>query len=86
MALEASKKVHSLFLTVSEVSERMFAASLGLSPVGRRRGYNCNPGTRDFLGQAQLEGDRATTAIWELEFILGSRSSWKATDRVTAAI
>ena len=24
-------------------------------------------GTLDFWGQAQLEGDRATTAIWELE-------------------
>ena len=35
--------------------------------VKRRKGYNCNLGTRDFWGQAQLEGDRATTAIWELE-------------------
>ena len=47
-------------------------------PVGRRQGYNCNLGTRDFLGAAQLEGDRATTAIWELE-IFGGRPSWKAT-------
>jgi len=35
--------------------------------VGRRQGYNCNLETRDFWGQAQMEGDRATTAIWELE-------------------
>ena len=30
-------------------------------PVGRRQGYNCNLGTRDFWWQAQLEGDRATS-------------------------
>ena len=49
-----------------------------VGPVGRRQGYNCNLGTRDFWGQAQLEGDTATTAIWELE-IFGGRPSWKAT-------
>ena len=38
-----------------------------VGPVGRRQGYNCNLGTRDFWGQAQLEGDTATTAIWEFE-------------------
>ena len=43
-------------------------------PVKRRKGYNCNLGTRDFWWQAQLEGDRATTAIWELE-IFGGRPS-----------
>ena len=60
---------------------------------------NCNLGTRDFwggrvswensgnlkfLGQAQLEGDRATTAIWELEIFW-----WQAQlegDRATTAI
>ena len=31
-----------------------------------------------FWWQAQLEGDRATTAIWELE-IFGGRPSWKST-------
>ena len=36
-------------------------------PVGKRQGYNFNLGTRDFWGQAQFEGDKATTAIWELE-------------------
>ena len=56
--------------------------------VKRRKGYNCNLGTRDFWGQAQLkgerattaiwEGDTATTAIWELE-TFGGRPSWKAT-------
>ena len=51
---------------------------LVVGPVGRRQGYNCNLGTRDFWGQAQLEGDRATTAIWEIE-IFGGRPSWKAT-------
>ena len=51
---------------------------LVVDPVGRRQGYNCNLGTRDFWGQAQLEGDTATTAIWELE-IFGGRPSWKAT-------
>ena len=39
----------------------------GAGPVGRRQGYNCNLGPRDFWGQPQLEGDRVTTAIWELE-------------------
>ena len=35
--------------------------------VARRQGFCCNLGTRDFFGwQAQLENDRATTAIWEL--------------------
>ena len=48
------------------------------SPVGRRQGYNCNLGTRDFSWQAQLKGERATNAIWELE-IFGGRPSWKAT-------
>ena len=47
-------------------------------PVGRRQGYNCNLGTRAFWGQAQLEGNRATTAIWELEIFAGM-PSWKAT-------
>ena len=51
---------------------------LVVGPVGRRHGYNCNLGTRDFWWQAQLEGDTATTAIWELE-IFGGRPSWKAT-------
>ena len=51
---------------------------LGAGPVGRRHGYKCNLGTRDFWWQAQLEGDRATTAILELE-IFGGRPSWKAT-------
>ena len=51
---------------------------LVVGPVGRRQGYNCNLGTRDFWGPAQLEGDTATTAIWELE-IFGGRPSWKAT-------
>ena len=46
--------------------------------VKRRKGYKFNLGTRDFWGQAQLEGDTATTAIWELE-IFGGRPSWKAT-------
>ena len=46
-------------------------------PVKRRKGYKCNLGTRDFWGQAQLEGDTATTAIWEPE-IFGGRPSWKA--------
>ena len=66
---------------------------------GRRQGYNCNLGTRDFLvadrattaicdlvvfwWQAQLEGDRAITAIWELEVFLVAgpvgRPSWKVT-------
>ena len=53
-------------------------------PVGRRQGYNCNLGTRDFLWQAQLEGDRATTAIWELEIFW-----WQAQlkgERATTAI
>ena len=40
---------------------------LGAGPVGRSHGYNCNLGTRDFWWQPQLEGDRATTAIWEPE-------------------
>ena len=53
-------------------------------PVGRRQGYNCNLGTRDFWGQAQLEGDRATTAIWEPEIFW-----WQAQlkgERATTAI
>ena len=61
-------------------------------PVRRRQGYNCNLGTRDFWGQAELEGDRATTATWKLEIFylvagpvgrrqgyncnLGSRDFW----------
>ena len=49
-----------------------------VGPVGRRQGYNCNLGTRDFWRHAQLEGDTATTAIWELE-IFGGRPSSKAT-------
>ena len=67
--------------------------------VGRRQGYNCNLGTRDFLVAgpvkrrlgtrdfsvvAQLEGDRATTAIWELEIFW-----WQVLlqrDRATTAI
>ena len=64
-------------------------------PVGRRQGYNCNLGTRDFWGQAQLEVDRATTAIWELEIfwwqvLLQSRFfGWQAqleNDRATTVI
>ena len=48
-------------------------------PVGRRQGCNCNLRTRVFFWwQAQLKGERATTAIWELE-IFGGRPSWKAT-------
>ena len=59
--------------------------------VGRRQGYNCKrffgwqaswitelqlqSGNTKFWGQVQLEGDRATTAIWELE-IFGGRPSW----------
>jgi len=52
-------------------------------------------GTRDFWGQAQLEGDRATTAIWELEIfwwqvLLQSRFfGWQAqlkNDRATTVI
>ena len=53
-------------------------------PVGRRQGYNCNLGTGDFWWQAQLKGDRATTAIWELEIFW-----WQAQlkgDRATTAI
>ena len=53
-------------------------------PVGRRQGYNCNLGTRDFWWQAQLKGDRAATAIWELEIFW-----WWAQlegDRATTAI
>ena len=52
--------------------------------VGRRQGYNCNLVTRDFWGQAQMEGDRATTAIWELEIFW-----WQAQlkgERATTAI
>ena len=49
-------------------------------PVGRRQGCNCNLGTRVFFWwQAQLEGDRAATAIWELAGFFGGRPSWKAT-------
>ena len=68
---------------------------LGAGPVGRRRGYNCNLGIRDFWGQAQLEGDRARTAIWELEIfwwqdLLQSRFfGWQSqleNDRATTAI
>ena len=51
----------------------------GAGSVGRRQGYNCNLGTRDFWWQAQLESDRATTAIWDLE-IFGGSPNWKATD------
>ena len=47
-------------------------------PLGRRQGLNCNLGTRDFWWQAQLEGDRATTAIWEFE-VFWCRLSWKTT-------
>ena len=59
--------------------------------VGRRQGYNCDLGTRDFWGRAQLEGDRAATAIWELVVfwwqtncylgtrVLGGRPSWEMT-------
>ena len=52
--------------------------------VKRRKGYNCNLGTRDFWEQAQLEGDRVTTAIWELEIFW-----WQAhlkNDRATTVI
>ena len=62
------------FLVAGPVKRRQgYNCNLGtrdflvVGPVGRRQGYNCNLGTRDFWGQAQLEGDRATTAIWELE-------------------
>ena len=57
---------------------------LGAGPVGRRQGYNCNLGTRDFWWQAQFEGDRATTAIWDLEIFW-----WQAQlkgERATTAI
>ena len=64
----------SNLLSTMELLERMFAASSELE--GDRD--NCNLGIRNFLRQAQLEGDRATTAIWELE-IFGGRPSWKAT-------
>ena len=72
-----------------------YSRFLVAGPVVRRQGYNCNLGTRDFWWQAQLEGDRATTAIWEPEifcqeaqvqlrfrnsrFFFGGRPSWKAT-------
>ena len=52
--------------------------------VGRRLGYNCNLGTRDFWGQPQLEGDRVTTAIWELE--LFGRQAQLEGDRASTAI
>ena len=48
-----------------DLGTRIFLLVAGL--VGRRQDYNCNLETRDFWGQAQLEGDTATTAIWELE-------------------
>ena len=57
---------------------------LGAGPVGRRKGYNCNLGTRDFWWQAQLEGDRATTGIWELEIFWGQAQL--EGDRATTAI
>ena len=56
----------------------------GAGPVGRRQGYNCNLGTRGFWWQAQLEDDRAATAIWELEILVAGRALFEGDGATTA--
>ena len=75
LRLQVRRIKFSLYDGVARKDVRSF---LGLSPVRRRQGCNCNLETRDLWWQAQLERDRATTAIWELEIFWG-QASWKAT-------
>ena len=77
--LVAGPVVKSTGLQLQSGNSRFLVAG----PVGRRQGYNCNLGTRDFW-QAQLEGDRATTAIWELEVFC--QQAQLEGDRATTAI
>ena len=78
LRLQVRRIKFSLYDGVAPKDVRSF---LGLSPVRRRQGCNCNLETR---WQAQLEGDRATTAIWELEIFWGQAQL--EGDRATTAI
>ena len=93
--LEIAGQADLCFLSSMELLERRglncswMAAGLvigilvGAKPSWKATGHG-NLEIRDFWWQAQLEGDRATTAIWELEIFW-----WQAqleSDRATAAI
>ena len=69
LRLQARRIKFSLYDGVAPKDVRSF---LGLSPVRRRQGCNCNLETRDLLVAGLVGRQQGSTAIWELEIFWGA--------------